>query len=104
MLVNIFQGCCQIWMLQHVSACLWLAVGAEGWIVAQGWADQWFGFKYAAALYFMFSQLGFGSTEVQPTTADELAFCIAAAFASLVGFSSLLAAITGVTLKLSSLV
>ena len=102
MQVNIFQGCCQIWMLQHVSACLWLALGERGWIVAQGMGEQQFGFKYAAALYFMFCQLGFGSTEIEPTTADELVFCIAASFAALLGFSSLLAAISGIALQLSS--
>ncbi|CAJ1364729.1 unnamed protein product [Effrenium voratum] len=90
----------QIFTTQHLVACAWYDLGImneRGWVThwqLQGRSKE---FQYLTALHWTYCQLGFGGTEIEPSTAAERIFGLLVAFMALGIFSTLLGSVTGLS-------
>lgn len=64
----------QILLVHHLLACVWYVVGqideSKGW-VAVYLNEPSVAYSYTTSLYWMFCQLGFGGTAIEPETTLE---------------------------------
>jgi len=93
---SILQITGQIILVHHLLACVWFAIGRlenKGW-VAVYLREPSVAYSYTTSLYWMFCQLGFGSTNIEPETTLERTFALLVAFMALGIFSTLLGTIT----------
>lgn len=100
---NILQITGQILLVHHLLACVWFVVGQldeNGW-VAVYLKEPSVGYSYTTSLYWMFCQLGFGSTNIEPETTLERSFALMVAFMALGIFSTLLGTISATVLNLN---
>lgn len=94
----------QILLIHHVMACGWYYLGTmseDGWIAIAGKSEKSKLYLYTTSLHWMFCQLGFGGTEIEPNTVAERVYGLLVNFMALVIFSTLLGTVTSLAALLN---
>lgn len=94
----------QILLIHHVMACGWYYLGTmseDGWIAIAGKSEKSKLYLYTTSLHWMFCQLGFGGTEIEPNTVAERIYGLLVNFMALVIFSTLLGTVTSLAALLN---
>lgn len=91
-------------LIHHVMACGWYYLGTmseDGWIAIAGKSEKSKLYLYTTSLHWMFCQLGFGGTEIEPNTVAERVYGLLVNFMALVIFSTLLGTVTSLAALLN---
>ncbi|CAE6919512.1 KCNH2 [Symbiodinium natans] len=88
----------QVLLVRHLMASAWFHIGRldaeHGWVAKADLSMTSVWYKYTTSLHWMYCQLGFGGTEIEPGTTAERVFGIVVALEGLAIFSTLLVTIT----------
>ncbi|CAE7351595.1 KCNH6 [Symbiodinium natans] len=95
---SILQLSAQIVLNHHAIACIWYYIGtvagSTGWVAINNLDSQPMLYRYATSLNYLFCQLGFGGTGIEPGTTLERFFGLFTAVQALAIFSTLVASLT----------
>ncbi|CAE7690022.1 KCNH6 [Symbiodinium pilosum] len=95
---SILQLSAQILLNHHAIACIWYYVGtvagSAGWVAVNNVDSQPVLYRYTTSLNYLFCQLGFGGTGIEPGTTLERLFGLFTAVQALAIFSTLVASLT----------
>lgn len=95
---SILQLSAQIMLNHHAIACIWYYVGtvggSQGWVAVNSLDSRPILYRYTTSLNYLFCQLGFGGTGIEPGTTLERFFGLFTAVQALAIFSTLVASLT----------
>eukprot|EP00913_Durusdinium_trenchii_P002835 g2623.t1 len=98
----------QLLLSNHIIACLWFLLGSEEnpdstWVEQMQLKSKPAEFQYTTSLYWAFSQLGVGQTEIEAVNLHERIFSIVISFLALINFSTMVSSMTSLLESLRKL-
>ena len=105
---SIFKIIVQLFLCNHIIACLWFLLGSgttpeATWVQDMDMKDKPPSLQYAISLHWAFVQLGVGNTDITARNLNEFIFSIVITFLSLMNFSTMVSSMTSLLARLQKM-